>query len=728
MKNQPLAWCGFSLLAGLLLASWACGLNGGMVILVVAGILLTLFAVGFALWSHTPQKKTVITVLFAIAFAFIALPVWELLAYQPVVKLDGQSVYIQGEIIDQPEKNGNRFTFTLQTETIDAENAPHHIKIRVTAYQYVQAFDKIEGRFKLSLPEISRGFNAKSYYKAKGIYLAAYGDGEFQRTESTGFSLSHLPLQIRMASLSLIDTTFQPAEAALVKGILLGDTSDIPQDTKENFQNAGLAHILAVSGTHTVILAQLLLGLLLWMRIKKRPACFIAAGFILLFMAITGFTPSVTRAGLMSILMLLGQGFYRQTSALNSLGFSLMVMFAVNPFAVTDIGLLLSFSATLGIIVLAPKAVPLQTKLAAKLPKPLQSTFTFFTTATLQSLFASLAVIPVSILAFSSLSVIAPLSNLAASVTFQPILVFGLLTLPIAALPFGHILAVPFAVVTALFTKLLAWLASFFGSLPFAVLPGGNEAVRYGLVTVFVFLLLMLLTSLLKKRKLLCSFAALFILLSGWTVDTLISQGATDVAVFADERGGSVIITSAGSTVVLQSGHDPALSRECSDYLQKRGIREIQLYIGTDKEYPLENNPLMTELVCLNAAVAGETKTDSTLVKQIAFDENPMTYRFDDNVSLTAVMRDDCYYVFLRQGNKTLLISDYPYLASFNADYLILPDAAMVPQLQLSSAIDTVIAADNGTPLQIIGHKVYPARPNDIITLRLKENDSLVIE
>ena len=69
----------------------------------------------------------------------------------------------------------------------------------------------------------------------------------------------------------------------------------------------------------------------------RRLSALLTAAIVLIFMALTGFTPSVTRAGVMCLVLLAGQMVRREADSLNSLGLSLLLILAANPFAVMDV-------------------------------------------------------------------------------------------------------------------------------------------------------------------------------------------------------------------------------------------------------------------------------------------------------------------------------------------------------------------------------------------------------
>lgn len=133
-----------------------------------------------------------------------------------------------------------------------------------------------------------------------------------------------------------------------------GDKTALSPDVTFGFRQAGLSHLLAVSGLHMAILAQAVLGLLRFLRVPRRWAALGAAGVVVPFMLLTGMTPSVVRSGVMCLVLLAGQLLRRRADSRNSLGFALLLLVLPNPYVVLDVGLQLSFAATVGLVALGP--------------------------------------------------------------------------------------------------------------------------------------------------------------------------------------------------------------------------------------------------------------------------------------------------------------------------------------------------------------------------------------
>ena len=99
-----------------------------------------------------------------------------------------------------------------------------------------------------------------------------------------------------------INNIFNDTEISnLFLGIMLGYTDELDEDIKNNFKNSSISHILAVSGMH---ISYIILGItfLFKKNVGKKINKFIIIFILIVYMFITGFTPSVVRAGLMGII------------------------------------------------------------------------------------------------------------------------------------------------------------------------------------------------------------------------------------------------------------------------------------------------------------------------------------------------------------------------------------------------------------------------------------------
>ena len=147
-----------------------------------------------------------------------------------------------------------------------------------------------------------------------------------------------------------IQNNFDKEISNVLLGMILGYTDEIDETIKESFSKSNISHILAVSGMHIgyiVLFCSILFDKLIGKKISK----FISILILLLYICIIGFSPSAVRAIIMALLVLSAKLFYRKSDVWTNLGLSLLSLLIYNPFLIKNVGLLLSFVATVGILI-----------------------------------------------------------------------------------------------------------------------------------------------------------------------------------------------------------------------------------------------------------------------------------------------------------------------------------------------------------------------------------------
>lgn len=144
-------------------------------------------------------------------------------------------------------------------------------------------------------------------------------------------------------------------EGALVRAMLLGDKSKIDKFLIEKFSHSGLSHILAVSGMHISFMTALVFAVFKFLRVSKRRGFLFIIPIILFYVPLTGMSPSAVRAGIMTMLLVISKLIFRRADSLTSLSFSALMLTLVNPFCAFSLSFMLSFGATLGILLFGEK-------------------------------------------------------------------------------------------------------------------------------------------------------------------------------------------------------------------------------------------------------------------------------------------------------------------------------------------------------------------------------------
>ncbi len=189
----------------------------------------------------------------------------------------------------------------------------------------------------LSLSLASLCYPADGVFPVTGRVLAP--DGEF------AYRLDDVRAEVG----ARIDLLF-PDNGGLMKGMLLGEKGDIEDAVLDRFKDVGIMHILAISGLHVSVLAA---AISLPFRRNAWVRFAFVAAFLAAYAALTAFSPSVMRAGLMFVCYMLAFPLGRRADPVNALALSFIVILLCNPLALFYTGLQLSYCAVYGLILLS---------------------------------------------------------------------------------------------------------------------------------------------------------------------------------------------------------------------------------------------------------------------------------------------------------------------------------------------------------------------------------------
>jgi competence protein ComEC len=301
------------------------------------------------------------------------------------------------------------------------------------------------------------GLNFADYLARSGSFAGMRATQLFLTDEEQirTWDLVKIRQRIVSAQVNWLDVPIGP----LVSAMALGDDAvDLPFDIKDAFVRVGLAHALAASGFQVSLIVAAIVSLTRRWLAKKWQFVLGLTG-ILAFVAMAGLQPSVLRAAVMGIAVLVGMLLARQLRPLNSLLLAAVVLLLIDPLWVWDVGFQLSFLATLGLVA---SATPIQKKLDF-LPPVLAESIAVPLAATIWTL-------PIQLWTFKVLPVYSLLANVIAAPFITLISIGGMVSALVGAIfPWGGsalawLLLYP--------TKLLVALVELFGSL-----PGSNIAV-----------------------------------------------------------------------------------------------------------------------------------------------------------------------------------------------------------------------------------------------------------
>ncbi|MBI4128996.1 MAG: ComEC family competence protein, partial [Parcubacteria group bacterium] len=380
----------------------------------------------------------------------------------------GRDGTFDGRVRSRPEQSESSVRFTIDTVAIEgvAVDPKHAMLVVASPDTRVTYTDRIRLHGKIRAPESYGSFDYPAYLARNGITALAF----FPKVERIGVSpcsgISPITcvgrkltraLEITRESLVRHVRTLLPSpHAQLLAGILIGERASLPREVTDDFRASGLLHIVAMSGYNIAVIVAVVFrlgqALLLPRRINVWWTFFLIGVFIIL----AGAQASVIRAGIMGGLVLIAYESGRPYSVRNALAFAAAGMALIHPEIVRwDIGFQLSFLATVGILVVAPRI--------GRYFRLLPEAFAIRETITI-SLAAFLMTAPLIFYYFHSFSPLAPIANAAVLPALPVTMGFGFLALVGGFVPdaVGNFLAFPAWV----FLEYIVRASSFFAHLP----------------------------------------------------------------------------------------------------------------------------------------------------------------------------------------------------------------------------------------------------------------------
>lgn len=233
------------------------------------------------------------------------------------------------------------------------------------------------------------------------IFRAVLGFCKADAFEMEDFGLGEVAVSARDWFSARISSVVPEPEVKLGLSYLLGMKSGLPKDLVENLRAVGLTHIVVASGAHLAILVEV--AKKLFGKISRFAAVLFSVIFILFFMAMVGWTPSILRAGVMSILTLLTWYVGRKMAPWRIILLTAAGTLLINPDFIVNLGWLLSFSSFIGIMILGPRVT--RFFYGKKKPGAIASTV-------LATISATLLTLPITLFYFGQFSLINVLANL----------------------------------------------------------------------------------------------------------------------------------------------------------------------------------------------------------------------------------------------------------------------------------------------------------------------------
>ena len=498
-------------------------------------------------------------------------------------------------------------------------------KAKELSYGSLIAFDGI-----LSTPISSRNpgeFSYRDYLELNNIFATVHVFGysriEVLRGGNPNWFFAHIIFPSKHFVLGTINSAMTGDAANFLIGLLLGDRTDMSADIKSAFVNTGTIHVLAVSGSHVVLVVAIIYTLFGLIRLPERSKIIATIFGILYYMELTGATPSVVRASLMAIVVLLAKLLQQRTNVYNSLGVSAVLLLLYDPLQMFDAGFQLSYAAVFSMAYFYPKLALLIKKIPESLEevKAIDYVLKLFAI----SLSAQIGTIPFTAYFFGRVSLVSLVANLVVVPLVEIIVTIGFVAV---------LVGIGSAWLSTFFSEvnnLLAWFTLkfvlFSNTVPHATVStatfGLKETFFYSAVVVALF---NTQESAILKRLLIISFVVLDFLIvvpllkSDGTATRILrveflDVGQGDAALIEFPTGEKILVDAGPKTLAYDAGE-----KVVAPYLKRRGISTLDaIVISHPHSDHLGGVPYVLRNVEVNQLIDAGQRAQSSLYYDYEF-------------------------------------------------------------------------------------------------------------
>ena len=453
---------------------WATALATGIVVGTVVPVIVptvvlagAIGCIGAALWRDLVPREWRLMALMApvftaggiaIAFAHAGAsdPLAELAAIEP------GEVVIVGNVSSSPVESGFGYRTDVRVDHLwhEGREVLRGGGVEVFAPDLsVGVGDRVRVDGEISLPEVGEdGFDYSRYLATKRISAVVEATGVYP----VGGEVGWIGRVHRRTDVAL-GHGLRPEEAAVVRGMVLGDRSLLPEELDEDFQRSGVTHVLAISGQHVAVLAAGIFFGLRLLAVPPNARAGITIALAWLYIVVAGAPPSAIRAGVIATFVLAAGPLGRQVSPLHFVTTMLAAVLALNPLLAYSTGFQLSVAAVLGILLLRE---PLEALVEKTVLRPVREPPRFLVSLFSVSLAAQVATAPIVAATFDEVSTVGVFTNLVAVPISGPILTLGLLGSTLGNIT--PVLAYPLNACNGFLVTILIAVARFAASMPFA--------------------------------------------------------------------------------------------------------------------------------------------------------------------------------------------------------------------------------------------------------------------
>ncbi len=508
-----------------------------------------------------------------------------------------ESAWIIARMESEPSRQEKKATFVLRTELIEEAGKKDFRQRRILAtlrgltantdLSRLRCGSKIVGRAMLEPFPFQRNPGEFDYGRyltlndIQGVATIASMEDVTITKESALTSFNAFVGAMQRSLYGAIDRYHSPEQASFLKGVILGYRADLSNEVKQSFMNTGTIHILAVSGSNVAVIVLIIYSMFGFLRLPKKLSGGVTIIGIVIFMFITGASPSVVRATIMATVILVGTLFERKADVYNSLCVAAIIILLLDSNALFDVGFQLSFAAVISIVYV----YPILSRLIERIPerfeeiRGIDSVLKLFAV----SLAAQIGTLPFTAYYFGRVSIVSLLANLIVVPLSGLNVLLGVATIAVSSIiPF---VASCYAALNSIAINFLLGFVKVAGNVPYAyaetahfelshailyygliaiLLHGNNPiVVKWGTITSLSLLAVVLVRGILINRSELLKI-------------TLIDVGQGDAILIETPNHKSMLIDAGPKQFKYDAGE-----RTVAPFLARSGIRALDAILVT---------------------------------------------------------------------------------------------------------------------------------------------------
>lgn len=376
-------------------------------------------------------KKTVALAVAASALMSLSFYLHYSLVYDKACRLNGEEFTAECTAISESRKTlSGSYTVDVRINITDgAKDLPSGCRARLYSDDEISIVPSAKFTADISVGDEQKN----NKFDGDGIHITAYARNVNVTRGKNAASFSYFCYAVRKFASDKIMLSDSEA-SGFVKGMILGDKSDMSSVFANKFSDIGMAHVTAVSGMHLLFAVLFFDFIMLLFGAGYKIRCAVSYAAVLLFVLLSGFSVSCIRSGIMLVILYSGKLFKRFSDSLTSLSLAAFVILLVSPYNIGCASFLLSVSAVFGIVVLSP-VLNLKRFFGFK-NRFLDKLSDFVCKSLAVSLSANIACLPVFVIMFGRVNLLSPLSNLILILPVQLVFYLGFLGMLLFFVPF----------------------------------------------------------------------------------------------------------------------------------------------------------------------------------------------------------------------------------------------------------------------------------------------------